>query len=57
MMNIPHFMHKPQNSAQHFQTTHSPIAAGSSESLLWLTFSTVSKGKFLKSSFNFSILL
>lgn len=37
--------------------THSPIAAGRSERLLWLTFSTTSRGKFLKSSFNVSIRL
>jgi len=37
--------------------THSPIAAGSAESLLWLTFNTVSWDKFLRSSFIASILL
>ena len=39
------------------QKTYSPIAAGRWESLLWLTFSTVNRGKFLRSSLSDSILL
>lgn len=64
--NIQQTVQRPLKSAQHIekvkqwielQKTHSPMAAGSSESLLWLTFKTVSRGKFLRSSFNLSIWL
>uniref|UniRef100_A0A7C9AV31 Uncharacterized protein n=1 Tax=Opuntia streptacantha TaxID=393608 RepID=A0A7C9AV31_OPUST len=46
-----------KDTSSDFKEGSSPTAAGSSVSLLWLTFSTVNKGKFFRSSFNTSILL